>query len=112
MDIEPIARTAQTAVLLLAVYVMYLSIKRLPIVSTLRFRADHIYYAIVAILLLSSSVVYLQTQALTLAIKPFWWVISVDRIIQLSLFIGILNCACGCTSGENSDNVSICDKKH
>lgn len=111
MPVIIIARIAQVSILILAAYTVYLSVRRLPIVSALRFRADHIYYAIVAILLLSFGTVYLQVQALTSDVTPFWWVIFTDRLIQLALFIGVLNCACECTSGENDGN-SVCGKKH
>ena len=103
------ARTVQIATLFLAVYTAYLALRRLPLISHLRFRADHIYYAIVLILILTFGLIYLCALSLTSLIKYHWWVVSLDRIIQLALFIGILNCACGCSSGEHHehDNTNV-----
>ena len=99
-----VARTVQIATLFLSIYTAYLALRRLPLISRLRFRADHIYYAIVLILILTFGLIYLCALSLITLIKYHWWVVSLDRIIQLALFIGILNCACGCSSGEHNEH--------
>lgn len=98
------ARTTQTATLLFAIYTAILAIRRFPLTTHLRFRADHIYYAIVLIFLLSFGLVYLCVQSLQSPLQHEWWVLSIDRIMQLALFVGILNCACGCGSGEHHND--------